>query len=89
MSNVDIDNHCQQIIRQINSLLKRRNDNRLIFIKSQVERIIDNDNKDSIKEICDTILRHLDIPMRRSDDWKIEIIKHKIKNLCKFKESAV
>lgn len=82
MVNVKTKKECEQIIRQLDSLLERREDNRLIFIKNEVENIIECDNQEEINDICEIILRHLEIPMRRMDDWKLDVVKHKIISLC-------
>jgi hypothetical protein len=75
----NIKEHCVQILRQLDSLLERRDGNRIQFIKSEIESI-DNysDDNDKINEICERVLKHLDMPNRRQDDWKFGIIKSKI-----------
>ena len=74
--------HCKQIYRQLDSLMERRTNNKLILIKSQIDNIIDNPNKDEVKKLCTSIIKQLDVPLRRLDDWRIEIIKEKVKIIC-------
>lgn len=86
----NIKEHCVQILRQLDSLLERRDGNRVQFIKSEIESISEQNDNDKINEICERVIKHLDMPKRRQDDWKFGIIKSKIELIQKnLKEQIV
>lgn len=71
---------CDQILRQMEAPMKRRNDSNLLVIKSQIESVKENEIEIGEKiTICNQLLRQLDLPMRRCDDWNLSIIKEKVK----------
>jgi hypothetical protein len=82
---------CEQILRQIKSPMKRRNDSNLLVIKSQVESIMQNDLPHEEKfRLCKQLVRQLDVPMRRSDDWNLGIVKeHVLRIINKLNEGQL
>jgi hypothetical protein len=67
--------------------MERRNDSNLLIIQSQIELIStlkeDNVRLEEKIQICNQLLRQLDVPMRRSDDWNLSVIKSKVKQILK------
>lgn len=70
------------ILTHLNGLLSRRFNVSVEFIKNQIECLLNNNlNEQSKNEIFERISKHLDVPTRRCDDWRMEIIRQKVEHL--------